>query len=179
MALSGCFEIESWSRPRRALLGCANYTCGKEGHPPTSSRPFRPFQNVASGLVGPYPATYDTPATLGFISNRFINYECLRSGWALFQALPWVYLGLSQWRGGIVRLESSDSLSLSRTFTTTRWNHSTRLLRLFEPIWNIHSNKEESFDSTSQTSWAYLEHLQQREGIVRLDSSDPLCLSEI
>ena len=131
-----------------------------------SPKPLGPFQNLTltiapSGnlgtdhdygpLSGP-SEMYGAPASLGFISDHSRTYKCLCSGWALFQAVPWVYLGGSQWKRGIVRLDSSDSLSLPRMFTATRMNHLTRLLRLFEPIWNFHSNEDESIDSTSRTS---------------------------
>ena len=49
--------------------------------------------------------------------------------------------------------------------------------RLFvESIWDVHSNEEESFDSTLWTLTAYLEHSQQQGEIIRLDSSNFLSL---
>ena len=59
----------------------------------------------------------------------------------------------------------------------TKMNRSTKLFGLLKPMWNVHSNKEKSFNSTCQNHWAYLEHLQQRKGTVQLDSSDTLSLS--
>ena len=155
----------------RNRLKSQHTTYEEEGRLPTSSRPLGSFRHLTQTMAplgdlgidhdqGPLPGpseTYGAPTTLGFTSDRCRTYECLRTSWPLLQVVPWVYLGCSQWRGRLIQLDSLDSLSLSRKFTAIRRNHSTRLFGLFEPIWNIHNDKEESFDSTPHSPCFSLE----------------------
>ena len=145
MASSSCFEIESWSRSYRTLLGWSNHTCRGRSSVDLLEAP----RAVLKYSQWPHQVVWNWSWIVAPLGPTWIHTELIQplalyhnipklmstSIWAgLISSRSLLYLGRSQWRGGIVRLDSSDSLSLSRAFTATRRNHSTRFIGLFELI---------------------------------------------